>query len=141
MTILKELGFRESLLLSGVSAWSLSLFYMIASRSVNKGRDDPRFEGKKREEGFWNRVFFSIFLPEAVRQALITLPFTAPFLPGVQGLLSTSPWGLTGDLALWLFGTDLAIGTFADTQLESHKQEGKGVLLRDGAWSIVRHPK
>ncbi len=114
---------------------------MIASRSVNRGHDDLRYEGKKKEEGFWNRVFFSVFLPEAVRQALITPPFAAPILPGVRGLLSTSPWGLTGDLALWLFGTGLAIETFADTQLESHKQEGTGGLLRDGAWSIVRHPK
>jgi len=138
---LKELSFHEKLLLTGVSAWSLSLFYKIAIRSVNRCHDDPRYEGKKKEEGFWNRVFFSVFLPEAVRQALITLPFTAPFLPGVRGRLSTSPWGLTGDLALWLFGTGFAIETFADTQLESHKQRGKGVLLRDGAWSIVRHPK
>jgi steroid 5-alpha reductase family enzyme len=67
------------LVLTGVTLWGGRLFYRIASRSVKRGGDDPRYEEEKKEEGYWNMALFKIFLPEAFFQMLISLPFTAPF--------------------------------------------------------------
>ena len=52
-----------------------------------------------------------------------------------------TPLGVSDDLAVGLFGTGMAIEGFADAQMETYKQEGKDGVFRDGAWSIVRHPK
>lgn len=141
-TILQGLGWREKVLLFGVNACGLRLFYHIASRSVKRGGDDPRYVAAKKAPGFWKQAFFRVFLPEAACfQALITLPFVAPFMPGVRGLLSAGPWGVSDSLAVGLFGMGFAIEAAADWQLESHKKSGDTGLLEEGAWSIVRHPK
>lgn len=83
-TTLQELGWGEKVLLTGVSAWSLRLFYRIAICSVKRGSDDPRYEEAKKVPGFWRQVFL-ISVPDAACQALITLPFTGPFISRVRG--------------------------------------------------------
>ena len=85
-TTLQELGWCEKVLLTGVSAWSCRLLYRIAIRSVKRGSDDPRYEEAKKAPGFWKQAF-RIIVPGPACQALIALPFTAPFIPGVRGLL------------------------------------------------------
>lgn len=120
---------------------AFGFFYGIPSRSVNRGSDDPRYEEAKTAPGFWKQAFFQVFLPQGACQALVSLPFTAPFEPGVRGLLSATPWGVSDSLAVGLFGMGFAIEATAAWQLESHKQSGDTGLLKEGAWSIVRHPK
>ncbi|KAF4303883.1 hypothetical protein GTA08_BOTSDO07666 [Botryosphaeria dothidea] len=134
--------YPEKVLLTQVSAWGIRLFYRIASRSVKRGDDDPRYQVAKQDPGFWNKAFFSLYLPEALVQTLIALPFTLPFRAGVASARA-SPLpenaSLFHSLAVFLFTTGYALEVIADTQLESHRQKSDE-LNREGVWSIVRHP-
>jgi steroid 5-alpha reductase family enzyme len=135
-----DLSWPEKALLFGVTAWGLRLFCRIASRSVERGRDDPRYDEVKQQPGFWKRAFFSIFLPEAVFQSIISLPFTAPFRYGQQHPVPEHADVIYG-LAVGLFSAGFALETLADLQLEKHKRQRRAGLCREGVWSIVRHPK
>jgi len=143
MTLSQTLGrlsWPERLILTGVTAWGGRLLYRIASRSINRGSDDPRYEesGVKNEEGFWNKALFTIFFPEAIFQSIISLPFTAPFRH--EGAVLTGYHPYVQMLAVGLFSAGFALEILADYQLDAYKQEKSGGLKRDGVWSIVRHP-
>ncbi|KAJ0165839.1 hypothetical protein CTA2_9774 [Colletotrichum tanaceti] len=138
-----SLGYTQKLLLSGVSAWGVRLFYRVASRSVKRGRDDARYvAAKKRDPRFWDKAFFTMFLPEAALQALIALPFTLPFRAPLT-CAASSPFTdypeTFHSLAVFLFTAGFALETLADSQLEDHSRNSKE-LNREGVWSIVRHP-
>lgn len=135
------LPWTEKLLLSSVTLWGTRLFYRIVSRSVSRGKDDPRYdELKKQDKGFWNSALFKQFLPEAAFLTFITLPFTLPFrMP--SSTLSVEPEVSCAlrTLGVGLFSAGFAMEALADTQLELHHQE-RSDLCRHGVWSIVRHP-
>lgn len=139
-----SLGYTQKLLLTGVSAWGLRLFYRIATRSVKRGKDDARYvTAKQKDPKFWDKAFFTMFLPEAAFQAVIALPFTLPF----QAPLSSARASVFTDfpetfhsLAVFLFTAGFALETLADSQLERHSRKSQE-LNREGVWSIVRHPK
>lgn len=134
-----RLSWHERLVLTGVTLWGGRLFYRIADRSLKRGKDDPRYEETKKEEGFWNMALFKVFLPEAFFQMLISLPFTAPFRhPGVS-MMGYHPY--IQMFAVGIFSTGLAMETLADYQLDQYKAEGGRGILREGVWSIVRNPK
>ncbi|KAK1963861.1 DUF1295-domain-containing protein [Colletotrichum sublineola] len=138
-----SLGYTQKLLLTGVSAWGLRLFYRIVTRSAKRGKDDARYvEDKKKDPHFWDKAFFTMFLPEAALQALISLPFTLPFRAPLTSAVA-SPFThhpeIFHTLAVFLFTTGFALETLADTQLEDHSRKSDQ-LNREGVWSIVRHP-
>lgn len=141
-TAISHLTYTEKLMLAGVTAWGVRLFYRVASRSIARGKDDPRYDEAKKEEGFWNKAFFSMFLPEALFQAAISLPFVLPFRPTtVFGpSLDVHP-ELTHALGVALFSTGFAMEVLADTQLAAHQKDNQDDMKREGVWSIVRHPK
>ncbi len=134
---LRLLSWPERLLLTGVTAWGLRLFYRVSSRSVRRGKDDARYESSKKQEGFWNKALVGMFLPEAVFQSVIALPFTAPFRH--QGAVLTGYHPYVQMLAVGVFSAGFALEALADYQLEEHR--GSAGLMRKGVWSIVRHPK
>ncbi|KAI9163096.1 hypothetical protein HJFPF1_04694 [Paramyrothecium foliicola] len=137
------LTYPQKLVLAGASAWGLRLFYRIATRSAKRGKDDARYDEPKREPGFWNKALFTLFLPEAAVQTLISLPFTLPFRAPLHSALSSPVFGnasLLHGLSVFLFSTGFALEVLADAQLASHKQKNPQTLNRDGVWSIVRHP-
>lgn len=76
---LSSLAYPDKVLLGAVTAWGARLFYKVASRSVKSKEDDARYLSEKTEPGFWNKALFKMFLPEAVIQTIISLPFTLPF--------------------------------------------------------------
>lgn len=78
-TAFSTLVYPDKVLLGGVTIWGARLFYQVASRSLEAGADDARYTEEKKEPGFWNKALFTMFLPEAVIQAIISLPFTLPF--------------------------------------------------------------
>lgn len=78
-TAVSSLVYPEKVLLAGVTAWGARLFYQVASRSIKSKTDDPRYLAQKQEPGFWNKAFVNLFVPEAIAQAIISLPFTLPF--------------------------------------------------------------
>jgi steroid 5-alpha reductase family enzyme len=136
----------ERLLLTGVTLWGGRLLYRISSRSIarrrsGKGTDDPRYAEAKKEPGYWNSVLFSLFLPEAVIQTLITLPFTAPFHH--QGGVFTGYHPLVQGIAVGLFSAGFALEVLADLQLEAYKKtaDDQKAVCKEGVWSLVRHPK
>ena len=134
-----SLTWSEKLLLSGVTVWGLRLFYRIASRSIARGKDDPRYDEAKKEDGFWNKAFFELFIPEAICQGIISLPFTLSFRT-VRSLNGPEYAPELQNLAVGLFSAGFALEAMADWQLESHRQKNSD-LAREGVWSIVRHPK
>ncbi|KAM0811242.1 hypothetical protein AB5N19_11598 [Seiridium cardinale] len=139
------LTYDQKLLLTGVSAWGLRLFYRVASRSVRRGEDDSRYvAAKKQDPGFWNKALFTLYLPEAAAQTLVTLPFVLPFRAPVSSAASSLSFGssaISHGLAIFLFVAGFTTETLADYQLAAHGREtGNTSLNRDGVWSIVRHP-
>lgn len=147
---LKDLSFSQQALLAAVTVWGGRLACQVVRRSVKRGKDDPRYEGVKREQGFWNKASL-LFGIEAAFQTLISIPFTTPFRTDSLSGLSTasSDWAtLARCAAAGLFTAGLALETIADWQLGSHKEreavkkeQGEhGELFRRGVFSIVRHP-
>ncbi|KAF5531723.1 DUF1295 domain-containing protein [Fusarium mexicanum] len=139
-----DLGYSQKLLLAGVTAWGVRLTFRVVSRSLKHERDDPRYDIKRKDPGFWNKVLFTTFLPEAVAQTIISLPFTIPFRAVAESAVA-SPFTSNGfvfhSLAIFLFTTGFALETLADVQLESFKKdETTRGINREGVWSIVRHP-
>lgn len=142
------LAWSEKLLLSGVTMWGTRLFYRISSRSISRGKDDPRYQQAKAKEGgpagFWalTSSFVKLYLPEALFLTAITLPFTLPFRGGHGAgvMVDEDVASCLRALAIGLFGAGFTLETLADTQLESHREQC-GDLCRHGVWSIVRHPK
>lgn len=138
------LPWTEKLLLSSVTLWGTRLFYRIVSRSVARGKDDPRYDELKEQQGsssFWNTASFKLFLPEAAFLAFISLPFTLPFRMGSSAVtLAPEVSCALRTLGVGLFSAGFAMEALADTQLELHRQE-RSDLCRHGVWSVVRHPK
>ena len=128
----------EWLLLTGVTAWGTRLFFRIASRSMARGEDNPRYSEAKKEDNFWLNALFKRFLPEALLQSIISLTFTAPFRH--QGGVLSGYHPYIQALSVGLFSTGFALSTLADYQQEKHRQKSS-TLQTDGVWSIVRHPK
>jgi steroid 5-alpha reductase family enzyme len=134
-----RLSWHERLILTGVTLWGGRLFYRIARRSIQRGKDDPRYDEVKQEENFWNKSLLTTFIPEAFFQMLISLPFTAPFRH--EGAVLTGYHPVMQMVAVGMFSAGLALETLADYQLDQFKAEGGTGILKEGVWSIVRHPK
>ncbi|KAF7879717.1 uncharacterized protein EAF02_007887 [Botrytis sinoallii] len=140
-----HLAYPQKLIMAGLTAWSLRLFYRITSRAISRGEDDARYASVPKTRDFWNKTLVSTFLPEALVQSIIALPFAmslaAPeVLIGNQPLPGNPGWQVANAAGVFLFTTGFALEAGADWQLESHKKERTVGLLRDGVWSIVRHP-
>lgn len=143
-TSLRSLSWVQKLLLGGVTAWGARLFYRIAKRSITRGKDDPRYAELSEDSSFWNKAFFTVFLPEAVFQSLISLSWTIPLVaPGATG--SPAYVGEYQDLihgaAVGLYCAGMGMEVLADAQLQKHTASGSEDLNTKGIWSIVRHPK
>lgn len=78
-TAFSSLAYPDKVLLGGVTVWGARLFYQVVSRSVESKTDDARYLEEKKEPGFWNKALFTMFIPEAIAQTIISLPFTLPF--------------------------------------------------------------
>ncbi|KAK3323193.1 hypothetical protein B0T19DRAFT_462521 [Cercophora scortea] len=143
---LSALSRPERLILAGVSLWGGRLFYRVAKRAATTkhriGKDHPRYEAIKKEHGFWNKAFFTMYLPEALFGTFITLPFTAPFRHQGNALSGYNPAGQA--LAVGVFCAGFALQVLADWQLDEFKEkerrEGEKEMCREGVWGVVRHP-
>ncbi|ORY16946.1 hypothetical protein BCR34DRAFT_671479 [Clohesyomyces aquaticus] len=135
---LKRLSWHERLILTGVTLWGGRLFYRIASRSLKRGKDDPRYDEAKKEENFWNKSLLTTFIPEAFFQMIISLPFTAPFRHEGAVMMGYHP--VVQMIAVGMFASGFALETLADYQLDQFKSEGRSGMMKEGVWSLVRHP-
>ena len=143
-TSFRSLSWTQKLLLGGVTAWGSRLFYRIAKRSIQRGRDDPRYAELSHDADFWNKAFFTVFLPEAVFQSLISLAWTIPLTaPGacIGPAAESGAAPLLHSTAVGLYCAGLGLEVMADAQLAKHTEAGNSDLNTGGVWSIVRHPK
>ncbi|KAF9870603.1 duf1295 domain protein [Colletotrichum karsti] len=142
-TVWQTMNRTETLLLSWVTLWGGRLFYRVAERSLKRDHDEPRYEAARKDSGFWNKALFSVYLPEALFQTIIALPFTIPFRhQGIGTLLAASPEWVNA-AAVGLFSAGFALEVSADRQLSQFKEthaNGENTMCKDGVWSIVRHP-
>lgn len=139
---LRNLDGTQQLVLGAITLWGGRLFYRIAKRSVQRGRDDPRYADATKTRSAWNKAFFAKFLPEAVFQTIIGLSYTIPLNDSVTSGIIGAPEryaGLWHSVAVALYAVGLGMEVIADWQLEMGKASGQ--LQRSGVWSIVRHPK
>lgn len=139
------LSYNQKLLLAGVSAWGVRLFYRVASGSIKRGKDEPRYDTASRKKPeFWNRIFFTQYLRETVFQTLISLPFTLPFRAPVASAIA-SPFpeasAVIQSIAIFLFSAGFTLEVIADSQLQDHNNQKSTELNINGVWSIVRQPE
>ncbi|CAD6445043.1 23b522b2-6e94-4ad7-b337-27d3130882d3 [Sclerotinia trifoliorum] len=143
-----NMAYPQKLIMAGLTTWSLRLFYRITSRAISRGKDDARYTSESsKNSDYWNKCLFSTFVPEALVQSIIALPFTmclaAPEVLIANQSLSRNPgWKIAHAVGVFLFSAGFALEAGADLQLENYKSkknENEG-LLKDGIWSIVRHP-
>jgi len=128
--------------IAGVSLWGTRLAYRVISRTVASGQDDPRYASVKQDPSGWTKAFFTTFVPEAIVQSLITLAVTIPFRAGIPVIGAPREYaGLLDGVAIGLWSAGFALEVLADWQLATHQQYGDKSMLREGVWSIVRHPK
>ncbi|KAJ5641376.1 hypothetical protein N7490_005376 [Penicillium lividum] len=135
-----NLSWTENLLLGSVTIWCARLFARLVSRSLARGKDDPRYEACKKEPEFWRTALFKLFLPEAAVLTIISLPFTMPFqMTGSAIPLGVSSLNAIRAFGVGLFSAGFSLEVMSDTQLELHQQE-RTDLCRHGVRGIVRHP-
>lgn len=146
-TLLSSLSWSQKLLLGGVTAWSTRLLYRITTRCLKRGEDDARYKATAAEPSFWDKAFFTVYLPEAVFQSLISLSWAAALqtlAPSVPSAYAPpNEWSqVLHSVAVGLWCVGFTMESLADWQLERHAQsDGADDLKTDGVWSIVRHPK
>ncbi|KAK3934050.1 hypothetical protein QBC46DRAFT_429355 [Diplogelasinospora grovesii] len=138
--VVATLSRPERLLLTGVTLWGGRLLYRLVSRSVRRGgKDDPRYAAAKKDPNFWNSALLKVYIPEALLQTIIALPFTAPFRH--QGAVLPGGYHpLLQAIAVGVFSTGFALEVLADWQLDKHNRTQAGSMCREGVWSLVRHP-
>jgi steroid 5-alpha reductase family enzyme len=140
--VLRDISRPGWVTIAGVVLWGTRLAYRVVSRTVASGKDDPRYDVVKRDPSGWNKAFLTTFVPEAIVQSLITLAVTIPFRVGIPVIGAPREYaGFIDALAIGLWSAGFGLEVLADWQLASHKERGDQGLLREGVWSIVRHPK
>ena len=140
--VLRDITRPGWVLIAGISLWGTRLAYRVVSRSLATGKDDPRYTATKQAPNGWSKAFFTTFMPEAVVQSLITLALTIPFRTGVPVIGASREYAsLLDALAIGLWSAGFGLEVLADWQLASFKSRGEPGLMREGVWSIVRHPK
>ncbi|EGX46543.1 hypothetical protein AOL_s00109g115 [Orbilia oligospora ATCC 24927] len=164
---IREMGYGNKLILGGVTVWGCRLFWKVFWRVKGRERDDGRYERyrevirRKKGKGdlekavvidegevereMWNKAFLGIFLPEAVVQSFVSLGWSGVGYSRSYGSFNHPDQGSIGDtkwvhgIAVGVFAAGLALEVLADSQLGRSKKK-KGKIVRDGVWSIVRHP-
>ena len=136
-TAWSSLVYPEKLILGGVTLWGGSLLYRIVSRSVQG--EDTKYKLDKTEPDFWNKAFFTTFLPVAGFQSLISLPFILPFrATGANGPAPVAGGfsDLAHGLGVFLFSTGFALEILADKELAKNEEKSS-----EGVWNISERPK
>ncbi len=144
-TALRTISRPGQLILAGVTLWVRAA---VVPRRVARAPSGPRRPALRRFEGQIDRIermdtraSYVVPTPKAIVQDLSTLPFTAPFRPYPVLTLSFRCQTHLRGRPIALFSAGFALETLADWQLARHQAKEEGGIMRDGVWSIVRHPK
>ena len=134
----QEISAVRLTVLALVSIWGLRLSFYIHFRNKGHG-EDYRYAEMRSHHGsrFWWYSFLSVFTLQGILMLIVATPVIFVMSnPEVGHLTSSSVVGCV----VWLVGFIFEAG--GDWQLSSFKRNpaNKGKLLRDGLWSITRHP-
>jgi steroid 5-alpha reductase family enzyme len=141
-----------------VTIWGFRLSYHIARRNIGKP-EDKRYARFREvwKKNFYLRVFFSIFMMQALWAAIIISPVVFTNSLYETAPLSTSYWSI-GSLKLYypeklihtvpiiLGGLVWILGFFfeavGDRQLKNfiRNPDNKGKIIESGLWKYTRHP-
>ena len=124
--------------LSLVTIWGMRLSLYIHFRNQGHG-EDYRYAEMRRHHGprFWWYSFLSVFTLQGTLMLIVAAPVIFVMSSPEVGPLTTM--SVVGTV-IWMVGFILEAG--GDWQLSSFKRDSanKGKLLREGLWSITRHP-
>jgi len=138
----------ESLLLGMLAVWSLRLSTHIIVRSMNREfKEDERYAQQRARYGsnFWWVSFFTIFMPAAIVQWLVSVTLMFSILAtyartlALKTTYTLTPFDVLG-FGVWLCG--FVLEAVADWQLMAFKSkpENKDKVCTSGVWSWTRHP-
>ncbi len=133
-----EHNVTRAVVLALVTIWGLRLSLYIHVRNRGHG-EDYRYAEMRRHHGsrFWWYSFLSVFSLQGILMLLVSAPIILVMSnPEVSKL---THFGVAGFL-VWIVGFVFEAG--GDWQLTQFKKNpaNKGQLLRDGLWSVTRHP-
>ncbi|RMD39244.1 hypothetical protein DV735_g5886, partial [Chaetothyriales sp. CBS 134920] len=124
----------EKLLLGGVTLWGgYKALQQISALSKRGGKDDPKYQTAKAENGFWNKSLLTLYLPEALFSTVIALPWTAPFRH--TGAVLTGYHPIAQSVAVGLFAFGFSLELLADYQKANDSKSS------DSLWSVFSQPK
>ena len=116
--------------------WGVRLATYLAVRNLGHGEDKRYVAIRARNEPFWWKSYFIVF----VLQGTLTLVVGLPLWLGQAGV--PPAFGPLHAVGLALFATGWLWETVADAQLWLFKRQptSKGQLMTTGLWSLSRHP-
>ena len=124
----------EKLLLAGVTLWGgYKAFQQATAYTKRDKKDDPKYKAAKAEEGFWNKSFLTVYLPEAIVSTIIALPWTAPFRH--QGAVLTGYHPIGQSISVGLFSFGFAMELLADYQKAYFPDAPESL------WTVLSQPK
>jgi len=140
---------RSMFILLLVALWSLRLsIYLFYRNHVQHSEEDRRYAKMRAKTGasFWWRSLYTVFLPQAVVQFVVSTPLLLAMQSEPEPSLTTpknSRDGLVFDLCgIVLYAIGLYFEVAADRQLANFmaNKDNAGKLLTTGVWSLSRHP-
>ena len=129
-------GWHANVLTAMALLWGVRLASYLAIRNLGHGEDKRYVAIRARNEPFWWKSFFIVFLLQGVLTLLVGLPLVLGQAPRPEGV---TPFDAIG-AALFAFGW--LWESIADLQLWLYKRrpESRGQLMTSGLWAYSRHP-
>jgi len=126
---------QQAVVTTLVTIWGLRLSGHIFAR--NRGREeDWRYKRWREEWGKWFlvRSFFQIYMLQGLLMLLVSLPVI--FINTADVVVNS--WLLALGVTVWVGGFTFEV--LADYHLRDHIVHKRDGLLKDGVWSLTRHP-
>ena len=135
--VAQQASARSWLIAVLVSIWGVRLALHIGRRSLQRGREDPRYEELSRQwqSNFWLHAYVRVFLLQGALVWIISLPVVMAAGSPIAGL----NWLSVVGAIIWTAG--FGFEAVADRQLAefiSHENHPK--VLQTGLWRYSRHP-
>ncbi len=129
-------GWHADVLTAMALLWGIRLAGYLAVRNLGHGEDKRYMAIRARNQPFWWKSFFIVFL----FQGFLTLIVGLPLVLGQQP--RDAAFGVLDGLGLALFLTGWLWESVADAQLWLFKRDpaSRGQVMTRGLWSLSRHP-
>lgn len=132
-------GWHTDALTLMAALWGLRLSTYLAVRNLGHGEDQRYVAIRSRNQPFWWKSYFIVFLLQGTLTLLVGLPLVLGQRPRAAGLGGVGALDLLG---MGLFAAGWLTETVADAQLWLYKRDPqhKGQVMTRGLWAYTRHP-